>query len=185
MHYRNPRLCRERDPLGTGLFALGTACAERELSAERSRHRWAGTGGSAESLGPNSRHSCGESPLSSRHRPIHNWRRELRAPLLCREPLCKLTAQKGSLPRACGRLLAQAGCQVAPDEGGPHTCAESLLAQLSAQSWQAGPRVAPLPRAGPACSRHRACLGRQSAHLCRELKPLLSAQRQLCREPWL
>jgi hypothetical protein len=48
-HYRNPRLCREQDPLGIGLIALGTACAERELSAERSRHRWAGKDGSAES----------------------------------------------------------------------------------------------------------------------------------------
>jgi hypothetical protein len=72
LHYRNRGLCREPDPLGTGLYALGTACAERELSAERSRHRWAGTGGSAESHGPNSRHSCAESPLSSRHRPVHN-----------------------------------------------------------------------------------------------------------------
>jgi hypothetical protein len=71
-HYRNRPLCREPDPLGTGLYALGTACAERELSAERSRHRWAGTGGSAESHGPNSRHSCAESPFSSRHRPVHN-----------------------------------------------------------------------------------------------------------------
>jgi hypothetical protein len=71
-HYRNRGLCREPDPLGTGLFALGTACAERELSAERSRQRWAGTGGSAESHGPNSRHSCTEGPLSSRNRPIHN-----------------------------------------------------------------------------------------------------------------
>jgi hypothetical protein len=71
-HYRNRGLCREPDPLGTGLYALGTACAERELSAERSRHRWAGIGGSAESHGPNSRHSCAESPLSSRHRPVHN-----------------------------------------------------------------------------------------------------------------
>jgi hypothetical protein len=52
LHYRNRRLCREPDPLGTGLYALGTACAERELSAERSRHRWAGTGGSAQSHGP-------------------------------------------------------------------------------------------------------------------------------------
>jgi hypothetical protein len=71
-HYRIPRLCREQHPLGTGLIALGTAYAERELSAERSRHRWASTGGSAESHGPNSRHSCAESPRSSRHRPIHN-----------------------------------------------------------------------------------------------------------------
>jgi hypothetical protein len=71
-HYRNPRLCREQDPLGTGLIALGTACAERELSAERSRHRWAGKGGFAESQGPNSRHSYAESPLSSRHRAIHS-----------------------------------------------------------------------------------------------------------------
>jgi hypothetical protein len=72
IHYRNPRLCRERDPLGTGLIALSTACAERELSAERSRHRWAGKGRSAVSQGPNSRHSCVVSPLSSRHRAIHS-----------------------------------------------------------------------------------------------------------------
>jgi hypothetical protein len=71
-HYRNPRLCREQNPLRTGLIALGTTCAKRELSAERSRHRWAGKGGSAVSQGPNSRHSCAESPLSSRHRAIHS-----------------------------------------------------------------------------------------------------------------
>jgi hypothetical protein len=72
IHYRNPRLYRERDPLGTGLIALGTASAERELSAERSRHRWAGKGRSAVSHGPNTRQSCAESPLSSRHRAIHS-----------------------------------------------------------------------------------------------------------------
>jgi hypothetical protein len=72
VHYQNPGLYREQDPFGTGLIALGTACAERELSTERSRHRWAGIGGSAESHGPKSRHSCAKSPLSSRHRPIHN-----------------------------------------------------------------------------------------------------------------
>jgi hypothetical protein len=124
-HYRNPRLCRERDPLGTGLIALCTACAERELSAEGSRHRWAGRGRSVESQGPNSQHSCAESPLSSRHRPIRSWRRELRAPHLCRESLKKLTAHKGFLSRACGRLSAQVGRQVAPVGYGPHFCAES------------------------------------------------------------
>jgi hypothetical protein len=35
MHYRNRGLCREPDPLGTGLYALGTACAERELGRHR------------------------------------------------------------------------------------------------------------------------------------------------------
>jgi hypothetical protein len=71
-HYRNLWLCRERDPLGTGLNALGTACAKRELSAEPSRHRWAGKGRSAMSHGPNTRHSYVESPFNSRHRVIHS-----------------------------------------------------------------------------------------------------------------
>jgi hypothetical protein len=185
VHYRKPRLCREPDPLGTRLIALGTACAERELSAERSRHRWAGKGGSAESQGPNSRHSCAESPLSSRHSAIHSWRRELRALHLCRESRDKLSAQNKDLSTAFGLLSAQAGRRVAPDGGGPHSCAESrwLSSRHRADKRTRGWLLC--RELGQEGSRHRAYLGRQSAPLCRELMPLLSAQRPLCREPGL
>jgi hypothetical protein len=62
-HYRNPWLCRERVALGTGRNTLGTACAERELSAKPTWHRWAGKWLFAESQSKYSRHKHAESPI--------------------------------------------------------------------------------------------------------------------------
>jgi hypothetical protein len=59
-HYRILWFCRERDALGTGPIPLGTACTEREYSAERSRHRWAGKDLFAESHVRCSRYTCAE-----------------------------------------------------------------------------------------------------------------------------
>jgi hypothetical protein len=71
-HYWNPRLCREEDPLGTGLYTLGTACAERQLSAKATRHSWAGKGPSIVSHRGNTQHRCAESPFNCRH--SHGYR---------------------------------------------------------------------------------------------------------------
>jgi hypothetical protein len=79
----------------------------------------------------------------------------------------KLTAQKSSLPRACGRLSAQEWCQGAAGGGGPHLFAESLLAG----------------------SRHRADKRARVWLLCRELgpqalgtEPIWAASRPICAE---
>jgi hypothetical protein len=57
-HYRIGSLCREQHALGTGWFPLGTGSAERKLSAQGSRHRWAVKEPFAESHVRSTRYTC-------------------------------------------------------------------------------------------------------------------------------
>jgi hypothetical protein len=63
IHYRIRRLCREHLTLGRGTIPLGSGCAERELSAQRTRHRWAGEEPFAESHVRSTRYTCAESGI--------------------------------------------------------------------------------------------------------------------------
>jgi hypothetical protein len=97
----------------------------------------------------------------------------------------------GYVPRAMALALGTEGLTGGPDR----LCAESLLAQLSAQEPPAGPLVSSVPRADqqalgtevgptsvsgrltPRLCREPPTGSRQRALLCRELSPRLSAQK--------
>jgi hypothetical protein len=63
VHYWIPRLCREHLTLGRGTIPLDRGCAERKLSAQRTRHRWAGEEPFAESHVRSTRYTCAESGI--------------------------------------------------------------------------------------------------------------------------